>query len=285
MLVLPLCVLLACPAPSSLVLGAPAFVQERRAEPQTPSEQAVDQAIERLRQAFVIKDSAKQIEALNGVARVPHPDVVKAAEPGMTSKYPEVRRATIELLGAMRDPAALKRLLRHAKKSKRDLAKDADMHVLVTKAIGRHGSPLALKFLGDGMLNARTPNVIQARILSIGQIRDRDAVAILLKQMKASDYRKVQNLMPHFQLALMRLTGHDAGSNPTLWQTWWRSLPKDWQVAPEPGLLPKSFQLRWDGYWGNRRKLQRNRQRQDRGQDPAENSPPDRKRRGEDDGR
>ena len=140
------------------------------------------------------------------------------------------------------------------------------------------------------MLSSRPPQVIQARILSIAQVRERAAVEALLKQMKASDYRQVQNLMPHFQLALMRLTGHDAGKNASLWQNWWRSVPKDWQVTDRAAPLPREFQLRWDGYWGNRRKIQRNRSRQDRGQDPKDQGSTGRdnagrKRRGEDDGR
>ena len=266
----------------SIALATPLWSLQQDQPDKGPDAQQVSAIVDRLESAFDGKDPAKQIEALQAATDVPHSRVVKAIEPAMKSKTPDVLRAALESLGRMGHGEALERLISYGKKERRALDKDPDLAVLLTKSIGRHGSLEALDFLTDKIFNA-DPDLSKARLIAIANIRDRKAVEALFQLMKSTDRRRIQNHMRQFQLALAQLCGVDNGAGQDRWQAWWRGVDKDWKVSEKPAPLPEQLQRQWDSFWGNQRRYERNTDRQRRGQDPEEDGGR-RKRRGEGDG-
>lgn len=272
MIVLSLCMCLAAPAPTALPAVRPgaapslAVTQQDRGKPAAPSAEAVAAMVARLKTALKGTDGPAALDAVRAATDVPHADVAEALEAGLKSTSPELLRGTLEALGGMRSPAALKSLRAYAKRARKSLEKNDDLHVLVIQSVARHASPDTLDYFTDKLFTKGSTNVVKARIFSAGQLRHRETVARLIKEMQRNDRRRVKNHMRHFQITLARLTGQDLGQNQDRWIEWWKGVDKDWEVTPKAPLMPEELQRVWDGYWGNMRKYERETRRQKRGQ-------------------
>lgn len=268
MIVLSLCIWLAAPGPLPPAGAAPqpaALVQDR-GKPAAPSAQAVEQMVTRLKAALKGKDQAAALDAVRAAANVPHGDVVEALNPGLQAADPALVRGTLEALGVMPSPEALKRLRAYAKRERKSLEKDEDLHVLVLQSVARHRSQDTLDDFLDKLFTKGSTAVVKARIFSTGQLRHRDTVERLIGEMRRNDRRRVKNHMRHFQIVLARLTGQDLGQNQDRWIDWWKAVDEGWEVTPKPPLMPEELQRVWDGYWGNQRKYERETERRKRGQ-------------------
>ena len=136
------------------------------------------------------------------------------------------------------------------------------------RALAQHGSPKSIETITDDLFSVREREAVTARILSLSGIRHDDSVHALFDIMKSAGRGKVQPYMDEFRISLMVLTGVDQGQSQDAWNTWWNKNKKTFKVATKQPLLPESVQRRFDNFWGNRRKYQRNKKRGDRGQDP-----------------
>lgn len=276
MIVLSLCMCLVGPALAPAASVAPpdpgavlaplAPRLQDRGKPKAPSAEAVAAMVERLRTALKGKETAATLEAIRAATSVPHADVAKALELGLKAAAPEVVRGSLEALGGMDSPDALKRLLAYAKRERKRLDKDPEQHVLVIKSIALHDDPNTLDFFLDRLFTANTSDVVKARLLSAGRLRHRDTVEALIQEMQRGDRRRIKNHMRWFQVALAQLTGQDLGKNQDRWTAWWKTVDKKWAVTPKAPLMPEELQRIWDGYWGNMRKYERETEREKRGQ-------------------
>ena len=176
--------------------------------------------------------------------------------------------ASIQALGMLDHPAALKQLHSLSKRDRKKLAKDPDLSVAVVKAIARHGSPDSIPYLIKDMFQTKHPQIARARIVGLGGIRSTRSVEELFGLMRGAARNKIQNYMKDFRLALVVLTAVDQGQSQDLWMSWWSDNKKDLKVSAKPPVLPKELQRRWDSYWGYQRKYNRQKRRGERGDDP-----------------
>lgn len=268
MLVLALSLLLP-PGPMAITAPAPTALVQQDTGPKASD---VKKTVAELKKAFAGKDPVERINSLRRAIDVPHADVIKALEPALSSKDDDVLRTALETLGRMRHPGALERLRHYAKRERTRLKKLPDLHILVIKSVGRHGSLDGLEFLSDKLFSSRDNSLIKARILAMGKIRDRKAVEALFNQLKSTDRRRITTVMSSVQITLARLTSRDEGTGQDRWQAWWRAVPKDWKVSDKPAPMPEGLQRSWDSFWGNQRKYMRKKPRGERGQDGEDGS-------------
>ena len=231
---------------------------------QTPSAEAVAAAVERLEQAFGKGDSAARIEAVRAAQSVPDARVVKWVAKGLNDRDVEVQKATLEGLRFLKHPDALG-ALHKCYRTDRKLVKDAERAQLLFRAIGQHGSKDSLELLSDDAFSTTENKILQARILAIANIRDRESVEVLMDLMNRAGRQRLQPHMDTFALALQRLTGADHGKSLEAWQKWWNEVKRELEVPAAPPKLSKLDQLRWDKFWGNEQTRERTKRRGSRG--------------------
>jgi len=178
-----------------------------------------------------------------------------------------VRAATIQSLRFLEHGDALA-LLHRTLASDKKLRKDEQLTASLIKAIGQHSDPSSVDVLADHMFETKDYEVNRARILGLGRIRTREALAALLALMKGADQHTVDRFMAEFRLSLMVLTGLDRGPTSAPWQEWWRENEKSFRVSADPPALPRPIALRWANYWGTEEGYGRTERREDRGDDP-----------------
>jgi hypothetical protein len=106
--------------------------------------------------------------------------------------------------------------------------------------------------------------------MGMGNIRGKESVDALIKMMSLGSMnrgakRRYAGFSDDFRLSLIVLTGTDHGTNPELWERWWRKNKKGFEPSAKPTPLPKSLRYRWDRYWGGGQDYTREVRREDRG--------------------
>jgi hypothetical protein len=243
-----------------LLLAAP---QEVPPDDAAPDPKAVAAAVAELDEAFVKGKTPERIQAIEKAAGLAEPKVVQRVAKGLEDADPKVQSAAIDALRVTEHADSLAALHSTAKTNKK-LRKDPELHTKLLKAISQHGNVSSLSVLAEGGLQGE-PQVVEARILGIANIRSKRSVEELVSLMRVADKDRVAGCMPHFRLALMRLTGEDHGTSLDKWTAWWNASKKDVDVAPKPPLLPADMQRRWDAFWGNPLDYSRGTKRGDRG--------------------
>lgn len=261
----------------SLILATPLLLaippaQDREPEHEPPSKERVEAAVTALTEAFRTYDKkrpAPTVGAIQGAAEVRSAEVVAVlARRGLRHADPEVAMASIQALGMLDHPAALKQLHSLSKRDRKRLAKDPERGISVVKAIARHGNPDSIPYLTRDIFRAKHHAITRARIVGLGGIRSTRSVEELMGLMRGAARHEVQPYMKDFRLALVVLTAVDQGLSQDLWMSWWNDHKKDLRVSAKPPVLPEELQGPWDRYWGNRRKYVRQKRRGERGDDP-----------------
>jgi HEAT repeats len=257
----------------TLALALPLLLPFQRAdEPQKgPTPEQVKASVARLEAALEKEEPEQIAAALQAAAPVPHPDVVKLlAKRGLGHGSREVQRAAIESLGRLEHSDALASLHKHAKRKRKQLRDDLELYVPLLQAIARHGDESSISVLTKDLFINTDRTVIRARVLGLARIRSKKAVEAILDLMKKAGRNKVQPFMNDFQLALAVLTHVDQGTSQDLWLKWWNANKKTFEVQERAPKLPEAMQTRWDRYWGERPKYERQKRRGRRGNDPED---------------
>jgi len=253
-----------------LVLTAAMAISLLPQEPRVPEPSEIEAALTRLREAFKQGDAPERVSAIEAATSVLDGDVIAWIARGLRDSEPSVVTAAIESLRYMDHPDALVCLHAMYKRDKK-LRKDEEMLVRLLKAIGQHGSTSSIPVLNDSPFSSPYARVVQARVLGLANIRDKDSLEALMGLMKLAGRHQIQNHMRSFRLALMVLTGTDEGQSQDAWMSWWNDNKRKLVVDPKPPALPKDLQEQWDTYWGNPMVRERGKKRGDRGNDPEGN--------------
>jgi hypothetical protein len=253
-----------------LVLTAAMALSPLPQEPNVPEQAEIEAAVTRLREAFKGGDAAERVRAIEAATAVLDGTVIAWIGKGLRDSEPTVVTAAVESLRFMDHPDALECLHGLYKRDKK-LRKNEEMLVRLLKAIGQHGSRLSIPILNDSPFSSPYAKVVQARILGLANIRDKDSLEALMGLMRLAGRNQIQNHMRSFRLALMVLTGTDEGRSQDAWVSWWNDNKRALVVDPKPPALPKELQRLWDAYWGNPMKRARGTKRGDRGNDPEGN--------------
>lgn len=238
-------------------------------KPALPEPARVKAAVQELDVAFKSGTRDEKLKAIQKQSEVVDAEVAKALGKGLSDKDQDVQRSTIEALRWMEHPAALDELHRAAR-TRKELRKDPALFAALLRAIGQHASPKSVEVLKDDVWAVVEHGVIEARILGLGQIRTRESVEALMDLMKVAGPQRIQNVMPHFRLALARLTGVDKGQSQALWQDWWNGNKSQLEIAQEPARLARELQFQWDRYWGKEAPYERLEKRSERGRGDPE---------------
>lgn len=233
-------------------------------KPAPPDAAKVKAVVAELDKAFKSGTKEEKSKAIQTASEVVDGDVAKALGKGFGDKDLDVVRSTIEALRWMVHPSALDEL-HDAARTKKELRKEPTLYMALMRAIGQHGNAKSIEVLKDDVWSVVEVSVIEARILSLGQIRTKASVEALMDLMKVAGPHRIQNVMPAFRLALTRLTGVDKGQSQPMWQDWWNDNKGKFDVAEKPAELPRELQFKWDTYWGKEPAYERLKKRGERG--------------------
>jgi hypothetical protein len=225
-------------------------------QPPLPDPAQVEEAVNRLEEAFKKGKTAERLEALSKFGKVNDAEVIKWVSRGLRDKETTVCSASIEVLRMMKHPDALDALHKSFTKDKK-IKKDDALHQAMIKAIGQHGNVESIDTLTDGAL-ASVPRQVQvARIYSLGNIRDTESVEALMDLMQKTGRRGGkrgggggQPMMGEFRTSLRILTGQDFKSDVKAWSDWWKENERDFEITDKPVGLSKKEMSRWNKYWG-----------------------------------
>jgi hypothetical protein len=219
---------------------------------QSPTDpKQVETAVAELTAAFG-KDGTpqKRVEAIQKHVGVVDARVIEWVAKGLVDSEGTVVTASVDALGHMKHPNALESLSSWFKREKKKLADDETLLPQVFKAIGRHGSPSSVELLSKDPFDQRTYLAAQARVMSLGNIRAKEAVEALIDMSKLVGPHRMDGVRNDFRVALAQLTGLDLGPESTAWQKWWQDNKKTFEVAKEPAKLEGILQRQWQRYWG-----------------------------------
>lgn len=239
-----------------------------------PSKAEVEAMVTQLRAAWKAKDAGLKVTAITAAKDVVHPKVIKEVARGLKDKEAAVRSAAIDALRWTAHPDSLKALTAVWKKDK-DLRKDVELAAPFLKAIGQHGALSSLKLLTDKPLENTAQKALQARILSIGNIRSVKAIEALIDMMakggnagrRGGRARGGRN-RNDYRVALTVLTGVDLGADMDSWKKWWDKNQKGYKVKPKMPALPRDVERNWNLFWGIVEESARGTEREDRGDGP-----------------
>ncbi|MCC6408367.1 MAG: HEAT repeat domain-containing protein [Planctomycetes bacterium] len=231
----------------AFVLVAPFALQAPTAKP--PSAETVKATVAKLETAFKTGKTAERTEAIREASAVLDADVVKWIAKGLSTDDAVVCAGALDALGTMQHPDALAALT-DAWTRDRELRKHDELGGRALKAIARHRSPKSIALLADDPFESSNHAAIQARILGLANIREKESVERLIAMMRLVGQNRIGTYMDEFRLALFVLTGHDEGRAAQLWFDWWNEHKKDFAVAKELPELPRLDRMRWNAYWG-----------------------------------
>ena len=216
-----------------------------------PDPKKVEAAVAEIEAAFHSgKSAADRVAAIEKSREVVDARVITAIEKGFKDKDAAVQAAAVDALGRMHHPEALEGLHRLYKAEKQRLKDDERLLPLVLKSIGRHGSEKSVELLSDDLFLQRTFPAIQARILSLGNIRSKKSVEALMEIMTKAGTRQVNDYMNLFRQSLVRLTGADQGPDSAMWTQWWQANKSKFEVSKDVPKLPDIAEKAWSEYWG-----------------------------------
>lgn len=252
---------------AALTLAASAHVaQAQTAQTPPPTAEEIKAAVAEINDAFIKGKTPERVQAIQKNARIVDAKVIECVGKGLKDGDVLVLDAAIEALRFMKHPDALDALQAAVKREKR-LEKLPESLAKLFKAIAQHGNPKSIPLLADGVFSLQEYKVIEARVLGLANIRDKQSVEQLVALMRVAGREKVQPYMGHFRIALMLLTGVDQGVSQDTWMSWWNNHKDDFTVAPTPPPLPKDMQNKWDYFWGNEVERPRGKKRGERGDD------------------
>lgn len=231
----------------ALLLTLPPAVQDPA--PQPPSPEAVRATVAKLDAAFKAKKSAECIAAIREAVPVVDAAVIECVAKGLDVRDAALCAEALDALGAMRHPDALAALTEAWRRNKQ-LREHDELGGRTLKAIARHQSPKTIELLADDPFETMNHAAIQARILGLANIREKESVEQLIGMMRRVGHNRIDGYMGDFRLALFVLTGHDEGRTAQLWFNWWNDHKKDFAVAKELPELPRMERARWNAYWG-----------------------------------
>jgi hypothetical protein len=210
----------------------------------------VDVAVDELTAAFKEgKTPGDRVAAIQKNREIVEARVVAAIEKGLKDKSVEVQAATVDALGRMPHPDALEALHKFYKSDKQRLKDDEKLLPLLFKSIGRHGSEKSVEILSGDPFLQRTFPALQARVMSLGNIRSKKSVEAILDMMNKAGLIEVNDYQLLFRQALLRLTGTDRGPDASMWQTWWQDNKTKFEVRKEVPKLPELAEKLWNEYW------------------------------------
>jgi hypothetical protein len=250
----------------SLLLTAALLTASQDPKPAPPPDpERVEAVVAELKSSFARKDTAPKLEAVAAAEQLLHKDVIVALAKGLKEEH-EVQAAVIEALRWMDHPESLSQLHSAYKKNK-GLADDAELFPALLKAIGQHGNKDSIKVLADNPFKTTGRNAIRARILGLGKIRTRDSFDEVIALMQKVGRKKSVPYMDDFRMALMHLTGVDKGKSNEAWMRWWNDNKRSFKLPSKEPVLPKAQARFWSRYWGLEYEMDRNKEREDRGDD------------------
>lgn len=239
--------------------------EKKSGAPSTPpTAEQVKAAVGAIEAALRGVDAAKKVEAIKVNSAVVDAKVVEAVAKGLREKEQEVKLAAIEALRFTAHPDA-RRALEHWMRAERSLKDQPEVYAAALKGLGQHGSKESIELLSEDLWGAQDHAIIQARILSLGRIKDRAAVEKLMDMLKSAGPNKVEPFMDDARLSLMVLTGVDQGKSRELWQRWWQEHKDKFQVPKTEPELSKLDAYRWKSYWGEQMGTPRGERRGERG--------------------
>jgi hypothetical protein len=216
-----------------------------------------EQPVKALESAFRDGGEEARVEAIRVNGRVPDERVVALVDDGLRDPSRAVRREAITALGWNPSSAALDRLTQEYWKNTA-LRDDAELHALLIKAIGRHGSPKSIAVLVDSPFRNLTLENGTARIMGLGNIRSDESVKALVDLSKRAAPNRgrrggedawSETFGPAFRVALTVLTGQDLGMSRAAWQKWWSDNQKGFAVAPARPAVPDDVSKFFEQYW------------------------------------
>ena len=241
--------------------------QEKKSAPVDATQaESVKAALAELRTALARGKSEERIAALGKAANTKDAGVVEAIAKALGDEDPKVQGAAIEALRGLQRKEALAALVGAFERDKK-LAKDAELAARLVKAIGSYGDAAAVEKLAAAGIDG-AHGVVEARILSIANVRSVRSVELLVELARGAADDKVGAHAETIRLALARLVGEDLGTARQRWLGFWNEQRKTLKVATQAPLLPKDMQRRWDMFWGNPSDPGRARPRGERGNDP-----------------
>jgi hypothetical protein len=238
-------------------------------KPPTLDPERVKAAVADLDKAFKEPEARTRIQAIERNASVLDPQVIDRIARGLRDREADVKRSAIEALRGMDHAAAVKEL-EVAAKTEKPLREDPVLYAALVRAIGQHASKTSIAVLCEDVGSLPDREVVRARILALGRIRDARSVEALIGMMRIAGPGKVDEVMEDFRLSLAVLTGVDQGASPAKWTDWWNGNKGKIEVKPEPPRLSRQLQSRWDVYWGAKPRYERQPRRGERGRGDPE---------------
>ncbi len=245
--------LLAAPAVAPLPQDPPPPPEEaEEAESQDEVETvSPGEAVAALKEAAKAKDPTVLEATLASVGRIADKAVVKEIAKSLKSKQEATALAAITALRWNPHADALDALIKAAKDKK--LMAVEKLAVELTYALGQKADKKALKTLTDGYtVTAKgLGELMKAKTLSLGRVRDKAAVEAILDFVNSGLRRRGERRMPQDALvALQVLTGQEAGKQVSDWMDWWYDEKGSLKIHAEEWPLPDGrAQRQWDRLW------------------------------------
>lgn len=249
---------------SNVQPAAPVAVQDDEDEEQPPlDEEAVEALVEKLEELLPDKKGSPEdkVDLIWEAVEFAHEDVVEALEEGLDDKQHDVRLATLDVLGLIEHEDAMKVLAKLAKRDKK-LQEDEDLAAQLYKSLGRYGDKKNASLLTKNIFATAGDKVVQARLMSLGKIREKDSVEELIGLMNSAGGGIGKNgnggggggranpaHMETVRLALYALLEEDAGNKRDDWQKWWNDNKRSFEVTEEEPELEGQLGKRWNRYW------------------------------------
>lgn len=250
----------------SLAGSAGARQEKKGAPAEVAQAEAVKAALAELRAALARGKSEERVAAIEKAAGTKDASVVEPIAKALGDGDPAVQGAAIEALRGLQRKEALAALVGALERDKK-LAKDAELSARLVKAIGAYGDAAAVEKLAAAGIDG-AHGVVEARILSIANVRSVRSVELLVELARGTADDKVGAHSETIRLALARLVGEDLGTARERWLGFWSERKKTLAIAAQAPLLPKDMQRRWDMFWGNPSDPGRAKPRGERGNDP-----------------
>lgn len=197
-----------------------------------------------LKGLFAKGKSEERIAAIARAAELPDAEVIAGIAKGLKDEDPKVLGAAIDALRYLPHADALGALLATLERDKK-LAKDAELSLRLVRAIGQHANAAAAEKLAAIGLDGEG-GVVDARLLAIANVRSVRSVELPIELSRSASEEKLGPRTGTPRLALARLTGNDLGPTRQCWHEWWSAEKKRCEIKPEPPLMTKEMQLRWE---------------------------------------
>ena len=244
--------LLAAPAVAPLPQDPPPAEDAEQVETQDEVETvSPGEAVAALKEAAKAKDPTVLEATLASVGRIGDKAVVKEIAKSLKSKQEAVALAAITALRWNEHADAIDALLKAAKDKK--LMAIEKLAIELTYALGQKADTKALKALTDGYtVTAKgLGDLMKAKTLALGRIRDKAAVEAILDFINSGARRRGERRMPQDALiALHVLTGQEPGKQVSDWMDWWYEEKGSLKIHAEEWPLPDGrAQRQWDRLW------------------------------------